>query len=292
MLHPLKSKKLLFFILLFSISFQQVQTYAAGLGKSKITQADATKFLLINFIVGNIVAWSMGAYPRSYEQLPYSQEELGNIRELQQEIESYPDEVEPKKDLGLIYFNHNDLERADEVLESALQSDPNHAESLAVWGGNEAKSAGAMWDFTWGIWKLIRLDNAVEGLNRAVELEPNNFNVRLFRINTVEGMEGRRDSLQYAFLDEQWYLQKSAKNSQYLPAAVHMEFLDALIRLHLLRYQSADEEDEAKERSRRSAIDFYRQLRDIPVGSEEKEKRMQNIAERFAEQDIPIEIAD
>ena len=283
----LKNRNVFFLILLFSITFQQAQTYAAGLGKGKITQADTAKFLLANFIIGNIVAWSMGAYPRSFEQTPYSQEELAYIRELQQEIRTYPDEVEPKKDLAVIYFHHNDLDSADELLESALASDPNHAESLAVWGGTEAKSAGAMWDFTWGIWKLMRLDNAVEGLNRAVELEPNNFNVRLFRLNTIEGMEGRRDSLPYAFLDEQWYREKTAKTLEFFPETVHMEFLDALVRLHLLHYESAAEED--REKSRQTAIDYFRQLKKLPVDKEEKETRIQNLTERFFRQRIPID---
>ena len=290
MKHLFKIRIFLLLPAFFFISLQPFQAYAGGIKMMGITQIFTAKFLLANFIIGNVVAWSMGAYPRSFEQTPYTQEEQEQIRELREEIRTYPDEVDPLQQLGLLYFSHNDLDKAKTVLENALTIDPNHAESLAVWGANEAKSAGAMWDFTFGIWKLMRLDNAIEGLNRAVELKPDNFNVRLFRLNTLEALKNLRDSLPYAFADERWYLEKTGSNPQYLPDNVHLEFLDVLTRLYLVKCKIAD--DEEKGESQRRALDYFNRLKRLPVSKDRKEPRIRNITERFSEQNIPFKIID
>ncbi len=280
-------KKRLFLILLISISLTHLQLQAAGFKKMETNQTNAAQLLLISFVIGNIVAWSMGAHPRFYDQKPYTADEQTYIQELQQEIQSYPDEADAKKELGQIYFHHNDLDNAGKILESALKSEPDHAESLAVWGANEAKSAGAMWDFTWGLWKLSRLDDAIEGLNRAVEIEPDNINVRLFHLNTMEGLGGQNDSLKYALQDEQWYLEKSKLNSKHFPKGVQLEFLDALTRLHLTNYEFA--ENNNKDKSQKLALDYFTQLTLLPVSEDKKNKRIQKISEQFSKQNIPIE---
>ncbi|MBT4286377.1 MAG: hypothetical protein HOD92_03505 [Deltaproteobacteria bacterium] len=293
--HLLNSKKLLLLIFFLSISIQQIQLHASDFGRSFARKAEtntsiAGQFLIISFVIGNIIAWSMGAHPRFYDQTPYTQDEQEYIQELQQEIQSYPDEAEAQKELGIIHFRHNDLDSASEALNSALEVEPNHAESLAVWGANEAKSAGAMWDFTFGLWKLSRIDDAVEGLNRAIELEPDNINVRLFHLNTLGELENRRDSLHYAFLDEQWYIEKNESNPKYLPEDVQLEFLDALTRLYLVKFKIADEEN--RDKNHQTALSYFNQLKQLPIDDEKKEERIQKIENKFLNQNIQFKTTE
>ncbi|MBU3914054.1 hypothetical protein KKA14_00795 [bacterium] len=93
-----------------------------------------------------------------------------------------------KLELGELYFAHNDLDKAGDILSSAKNNAPQSGTVLAVLSANQAKQSGAMWDFTWGIRKLNLLSDAVEGVNKAVELEPTNFLPRIYRINTLTGL--------------------------------------------------------------------------------------------------------
>jgi len=181
------------------------------------------KSLLISFVIGNVVAWSMGAYPIEITAIPYSEEDLSLISELQEEIRSNPDEVEIKTDLGELYFVHNDLDKVDKLLKPVISQKETDPNALAIWSANEAKQAGAMWDFTWGIWKLNRLANAEEGLNRAVNLDPENLNIRMYRIHTFLGI--KRDSSFYTiFEDEQWFLNHLEIESDYFLQGLKQQF--------------------------------------------------------------------
>ena len=184
--------------------------------------------LLISFVIGNVIAWSMGAYPKDFDTKPYSEDESEMIRDLTIEIRENPEEADIRTELGTLYFQHNDLDKAEALLEEAVELDSSDAEALAVYSANEAKQSGAMWDFTWGIWKLKRMGDAVDGLNRAVELDPDNFTVRLYRMSTLVGLENRKGSFDRIFEDEQWFKQKTADDPEFLPAGVRLVFYDVL----------------------------------------------------------------
>jgi tetratricopeptide (TPR) repeat protein len=238
-----------------------------------MNQETIIKTLFFSFVIGNIIAWSMGAYPRSVEKVPYSNDDLHTISDLKAEIKEYPEESEIKKELGEIYFFHNDLDKAEDVLYQAVDEDNQNAEALAVWSANEAKQASAMWDFTWGIWKLSRLSDSIDGLNKAVTMDPENLNVRLYRLNTFEGLENRNDSLRYALDDEQWFLEKMNTTDSYFPQDVQLEFFDVLTKIYLLKSDLAENDTEKSTRLTQAKT-YLKQINALPIEGEEKEQKM------------------
>jgi hypothetical protein len=282
------SKKSVF--LLIAISFCAQQLSAMEWKSEMNFNADGNmnqeaiiKTLFFSFVIGNIVAWSMGAYPRSLEKVPYSNDDLQTISDLEAEIIDYPDESEIKKELGEIYFFHNDLDKAEDVLYHAVVEDDQNAEALAVWSANEAKQAGAMWDFTWGIWKLSRLSDSIDGLNKAVTMDPENLTVRLFRLNTFEGLENRNDSLRYALDDEQWFVEKMNVADVYFPQDVQLEFFDVLTKIHLLKSDLA-ENDAEKSTSLNQAKSYLKLINALPIEGEEKEQKMAYLKNKIEDQ--------
>lgn len=215
-------------------------------GGMEMDQGRIVTLLLSSFIIGNIVAWSMGAYPRDFPAKPYSDLDRRTIQDLHLEIEQNPDEADIRTELGVIYFSHNDLDKAETVLSSAVDRNPENAEALAVYSANEAKQSGAMWDFTWGISKLHRLGKAVDGLNRSVELDPENFTVRLYRVNTLLGLDNRKESFARIFDDELWFLKHIESDPDYFPWEVKLEFYKALSAAYRAWEASASEAHEKK----------------------------------------------
>lgn len=214
--------------------------------------------LLISFVVGNIVAWSMGAYPQEFKLKPYSAGEAETIRDLEMEMSENPDEPEIKTELGTLYFQHNDLDKAEVILERAVEQSPDDGELLAIYSANEAKQAGAMWDFSWGILKLNRLGNAVDGLNRAIELAPDNFMVRLYRMNTLIGLKNRKGSFSRIFEDEQWFQSRVEQDPELFPDGVRLYFYKVLAEAWTVRSGMIDTE---KQRSvARKQASRYEQL--------------------------------
>ncbi len=197
----------------------------------RVGSADHSKIvttLLISFVIGNVVAWSMGAYPKSFDVQPYTPDESETISDLTEEINENPNEPDVRAELGTLYFQHNDLDKAEDLLREVVELNPSDAEALAIYSANEAKQSGAMWDFTWGIMKLNRLGNAVDGLDRAVDIDPDNFTVRLFRMNTLVGLENREGSFYRIFEDEQWFKKQNETDPDFFPVSVKLEFYNVL----------------------------------------------------------------
>lgn len=219
--------------------------------------------LAISFLIGNAVAWSMGAYPRDYSLKPYSEEDLTLIDELKEEIRTNPDEVDIKTDLGALYFTHNDLDKAEEILTQARQEDDSNAEALAIWSANEAKQAGAMWDFTWGIWKLNRLEDAANGLKQAVRLDPENLNVRMYRTHTILGMK-RESSLSQIFEDEQWFLNHIKTDRNYFSEDIKQQLYAAFGGAYLHHFDFSSDKREQSESLTKAEIYLQKLDRDSP----------------------------
>ena len=243
-------------------------------GEEMNSQKIATA-LLISFVIGNAVAWSMGAYPNDYPLKSYSKEDLSIVNELKEEISHYPDEADIKTDLGELYFTHNDLDRAEAILEQARQEDGNNAETLAIWSANEAKQAGAMWDFTWGIWKLNRLDKAVKGLNEAVKIDPESLNVRMYRANTILGIKWE-SSFFHIFEDEQWFLNHLETDRNYFSEDIKQQFYSLFSYAYLYRFDFSSEESEQKKSLEKA--EAY--LQKLESDSSEKESLKGRLAQR------------
>ncbi|NQU64834.1 MAG: hypothetical protein HQ517_11225 [SAR324 cluster bacterium] len=219
--------------------------------------------LAISFLIGNVVAWSMGAYPRDYTLKPYSEEDLTLLNELKEEIRIHPEEADIKTDLGSLYFTHNDLDRAEAILTQAKQEDNSNAEALAIWSANEAKQAGAMWDFTWGIWKLNRLKNAVNGLKQAVRLDSENLNVRMYRTHTILGIKGK-SSLFHIFEDEQWFLNHLEEDRNYFSEDIKQQLYAAFGSAYLYRLDFSADKSEQRESLAKAGVYLQKLERDSP----------------------------
>ncbi len=259
-------------VLAFSFHGGIIHNHAKG--EEMNSQKIATS-LLISFVIGNAVAWSMGAYPREYPLKPYTNEDLVIINGLHEEIDEYPDEADIKTDLGELYFVHNDLDKAEAILGKAKLEDNNNAETLAIWSANEAKQAGAMWDFTWGLWKLNRLGKAVKGLNQAVRLDPESLNVRMYRTNTILGMK-QEGSFFHIFEDEQWFLNHLETDRNYFSEDIKQQFYTIFGYAYLYRFDFSSDNDEQNQSLEKAEI----YLQKLESESPEKESLTGQLAQR------------
>ena len=212
-------------------------------------QSKIITVLVSSFIIGNAIAWAMGAYPNSFPLQPYSPDEVQAVQELETEIKENPGEADIKTELGEIYFRHNDLDRAEQLLSTAVEESPESGMSLVVLSANKAKQAGAMWDFTWGIRKLSLLGEAVDGLNKAVEIEPEDFAVRLYRMNTLVSLKNRKGSFFRIFEDENWFLEQERNKPEFFPKAVKFEFYTVLAKAYMVRRDLVDQDEQKLEYS-------------------------------------------
>ena len=250
---------------LFIVIFVLVFTHHSGqVSANPLSNMDAQKgsidggtlaiMLLSSFIIGNSVAWAMGAYPRDFPVQPYSQLEKEMIKDLSLEIEENPDEPEVMVELGELYFQHNELDKADSLLERAVKLEPDNAEALVISSANGAKQAGAMWDFTWGIRKLSKMDDVVSGLNRAVEIDPDNYKVRLYRMNVLLGFRNKKDNFHKIFEDEEWFLSKQKASPNAFPEEVNREFYQTLGKAYEINAELADSSEKKAKNLEKSRV--------------------------------------
>lgn len=214
--------------------------------------------LLSSFIIGNAVAWAMGAYPHDFPRQPFSREETEQIADLTAEARDNPGEASVKVELGRLYFHHNELDQAETQLDQAVNLEPANAEALAIFYANEAKQAGAMWDFTWGLFKLNRMEKVVNGLNQAVAMEPGNFTVRLYRMNTLVGFREKKGNFHKIFEDEAWFLGRIAASPSIFPEEVKRAFYQVLAEAYGVAAELADSPERQAEN--RKKADDYRLL--------------------------------
>ncbi len=208
--------------------------------KGSIDGGSLAVALLSSFLIGNAVAWAMGAYPKDFPREPYSKQETEMIKDLTIELEEYPDDADIRVELGELYFFHNDLDKAQLQLGQAVDLEPENGEALAIYSANEAKQAGAMFDLTWGLMKLDRMDDAVSGLNRAVNIDPDNFKIRLYRMNTLVGFKNRKGNFHKVFEDEKWFLDRQEKSPSLFPEEVNRSFYQALTEVYSVDAELTD----------------------------------------------------
>ena len=187
---------------------------------------------LTSFIIGNIVSWSMGAWPRDFEEIPYTPSELETISELQTEIAEEPEEGSLRAELGSIYFRHNELDKAETELTEAVRLEPDNAESKAWFYANEVKQSGAMFDPLMGIRKLNRLNTGIDELNSAVDADPDNAIIRLIRLETIASVGTVSSSFSVYQEDEDWFQSKLEHNANYFPKNLAQSFYLSLAKAY------------------------------------------------------------
>ncbi|KGJ93901.1 hypothetical protein [Colwellia psychrerythraea] len=179
--------------------------------------------LSINLLIGNVIAWFMGAAPIDFKMVPYSQQEQNLITEINTELRLNPNDSTLQTQLGAMYSLHNQIDDAEKLLTSAFTSDQD-ALTLAWLSGNQAKQAGAMFDPLMGLSKLYRLYSACGEMNQAITMQPNNFEIRMVRLATFASTNLLNCSLDTAFIDEAWFKQYFDNQGANAPLELKLQF--------------------------------------------------------------------
>lgn len=180
--------------------------------------------IVFNLIIGNTIAWLMGAGPIDFPVKKYTSQTQAVINELKQELVEFPEDVELLIQLGEIYMAHNQLDLAQSYLEKALEKEPGNALALAVVSANRAKQSGAMIDLTMGIYKIYSLWNACDGLNQAVDLAPDSFEVRTYRMASFAAIGEINRYFDNVFLDEAWFKKLMSEQGEAFPFGLKQQF--------------------------------------------------------------------
>jgi len=140
--------------------------------------------LIKAFVIGNGIAMAMGAWPIDLPQWPYNDQEKESLSALIPLSVKTSDDVSPAVALGTLYFLHNELGRAENVVGGAFTSHPDDSQTCALYYAIQAKKAGAMWDFAFGQIKLHRLKAALAELKECALKSPNALDVQIFALAT------------------------------------------------------------------------------------------------------------
>lgn len=181
-------------------------------------------FVLTSFIIGNVVAWFMGAAPIDFPKQAYNKEAQMTFAALNQVLKSDPQDVDVLIELGSQYSLHNDIALAAEYLEQAIELAPEDALASAWYNANRAKEAGAMVDLSMGFYKLYKLNDALKGISQAVTSEPNDMTIRLVRLATFANIGQINPLFDQVFDDEQWFLTLIEKEGDQLPSQIKSQF--------------------------------------------------------------------
>ena len=179
--------------------------------------------LSINLLIGNVIAWFMGAAPIDFKQVPYSQQEQQLLTELKTELAQNANDTTLQTQLGSMYSLHNHLDDAGQLLAAAVASEQD-AVALAWLSGTQAKQAGAMFDPLMGLWKLYRLYSACAEMDRAVSMDPENFEIRMVRLATFAPTALLNCSLDTVFIDEAWFKQFFDRQGSSAPLELKLQF--------------------------------------------------------------------
>jgi hypothetical protein len=185
------------------------------------------KLLIIvsmNLLIGNVVAWFLGAAPMEFKQVSYSHQEQQLVNELEAELAHNKNDSAVQGQLGAIYSLHNHLDEAQHLLEASIASEQNPL-TLAWLSGTRAKQAGAMFDPLMGLRKLYLLHSACANMNDAVAMDPDNFEVRIVRLATFAPTNLLTCSLDTAFEDETWFKQYFATQGAAAPKELKLQFM-------------------------------------------------------------------
>lgn len=197
-------------------------------------------FVLTSFIIGNVVAWFMGAAPIDFPKQAYNKQAQMSLAALKQELKNEPQDIDLLIEIGSQYSLHNDIELAAEYLEQAVTLAPSDALAKAWYNANRAKEAGAMLDLSMGIYKLYKLNDALKNISQAVIVEPNNLSIRLIRLATFANIGDINPLFNQVFEDEKWFVTVFEKQESQLPNQVKSQVYLSLAQAYLFKDEGAD----------------------------------------------------
>jgi len=195
-------------------------------------------FVLTSFIIGNVVAWFMGAAPIDFPKQAYNKEAQMTLAALKQALKSDPQDLDILIELGSQYSLHNDIDLAAGYLEQAITLDPKDALASAWYNANRAKEAGAMLDLSMGIYKLYKLNDALKGISQAVTNTPNDLTIRLVRLATFANIGQINPLFDQVFDDEKWFSNLVEKQGNHLPSEVKSQFYLSMAQAYLFKEDS------------------------------------------------------
>ena len=206
------------------IAFQFNQSQGQQISTMKISKNPGVNFLVTSFVIGNIISWMMGAWPKDFPVKSYTAEEQSILLELQEELQEVPDDDSLRVELGSIYFQHNELDKAESELEKAIALNPHNSEGKSWYYANQVKQSGAMFDLSMGLLKLYKLNTGIEGLNQTVQEAPEDAVIRITRLATLASVGTRVSSFSLFQEDERWFLDKQVQDQDYFSPGIERGF--------------------------------------------------------------------
>ena len=188
-------------------------------------------FIALNLVIGNTIAWFMGAAPIDFANVEYSSQDRQLVKQLSESLQS-DDDISAQTQLGSIYSLHNQLDLAIQWLEKAQHNDSEDPLISAWLSATQAKMAGAMFDPMMGLVKTYRLHKACDNLNQAVAAQPESFEIRMIRLATFAPTNFINCSLEQAFEDEKWFKQFFQGSGKNAPQELKMQFSLAMTKAY------------------------------------------------------------
>ncbi len=165
------------------------------------------------------VSLLLSACAKSFDKIAYTDSDHEYEKLLVESIDDSGD-YESKVLLGRFYFEHNELEKADELLESLIEEDENHMEALAWYGANKCKIVADSTPWLMGLRKLYRVNGCLNDVKTALDKGGDNFNIKLVGIHTGSGVN-MFDSLEWASdAHEKLSQEIKEKPNKYAPEAI------------------------------------------------------------------------
>lgn len=212
--------------------------------------------VLISYFIGFAVAWFSGAAPADLPETSLTSDEKEEVVQLKEDIQEDPEDVDSLTRLGQIYFFHNRVDEAGEAFDKAKALEPEEGEIIGWWGSNRTKQGGLTVPWAWGIRKIFITKEGVAALNQAIKLDPENPIIRLLRINTFVGLEGKFSDFEVIFReDETFFTALSEEDINDIPDDIMAGVYLGLAKAYTYQASEAENESEKKS-SQKRATDY------------------------------------
>ncbi|MDR2031416.1 MAG: hypothetical protein LBP86_03970 [Azoarcus sp.] len=155
----------------------------------KLVAIVVLKIAAVTFVVGNVTAFLMGAWPIRFALVPYSDQEATAMADLRTGLAS--DRPEAVTSLALLQFLHNDLDEARRSIDSAAS--PRDGVLDALDAALRVKEAGRALDLAFGQFKLARIRRALGDLDRLSTENPDDVLIQVLALATFSSVHGIDD---------------------------------------------------------------------------------------------------
>lgn len=215
-----------------------------------------------SYLIGFVCSWFMGAAPVDFPQIDFTNNEKTEIVELKQDIQDDPEDVYSLVRLGQIYFMHNHLDQAEEVLDKAKKQEPDNPDVLAWWGSTRTKKAGAAVPWFWGIKKIYVLKDGIEAVNKAIEIAPHNPEIRYIRTKILLSLKGEYSDFDLIFEDEKYFYSLSKEDLKAIPSQLMGQINLAFAEAYVWKMESTENEQD---------IDYHKKILQYLNKAEQKD---------------------